>query len=316
MAAEALKTRTPTLEALLDRWRRSLVPRLPGLLEDAQIPAPVRVAAVRLWVRHLRSAGGTPPQVVALLDRPMSAGVRTALFDELQQWGHRELVPALLDGWASRTEPDRQDRLAVLLGRPDCIRELLAAVERGSIRPTDLSAVQTAALRRHHDPAISALALRVLPQSDDSAAALLKRFSTAAELQGSSSRGRALFQERCMACHAVRGAGQAVGPDLTSYATKPFDAFLIAVLDPNAAIDPRHAATRVELNDGREWTGVITEASAGRISLLMPGGHSESIPRDSIVNQTPLTRSLMPEGLTEGWTPQSLADLWQWIRHD
>jgi putative heme-binding domain-containing protein len=107
-----------------------------------------------------------------------------------------------------------------------------------------------------------------------------------------------------------------VGPDLASYATKPFEAFLIAVLDPSAAIDPRHAATTVELKDGREWTGVITEAAVGQIVLLMPGGHSEKVPRDSIRTRTPWTRSLMPEGLTEGWTPQSMADLWEWIRHE
>lgn len=280
MAAESLKNRTPSLDALLVDWRRSLAPRLPRLLENARIPDPVRVASVRLRIRQLRSESGGLQEATSLLRRTMPSPVRTALLDELQQWGHPELVPALVAGWDSLAEVDRRERWELLIGRPAWIRGLLTAIERGAIAPSDVTKLQTASLRQHHDPAIREMALRLLPPAEDRTADLLRRFSDAARLPGTAARGRGLFEERCIACHAVRGTGQAVGPDLTSYATKPFDAFLIAVLDPNAAIDPRHAATRVELNDGREWTGVITEASAGRISLLMPGGHSD---RKSVV---------------------------------
>ena len=107
-----------------------------------------------------------------------------------------------------------------------------------------------------------------------------------------------------------------MGPDLASFSTKPFEAFLRAIVDPDAAVDPRHSAVTVSLADGREWTGVVAESSAARLTLLMPGGQAEVIPRDAIRHQSPLGRSLMPEGLMEGWTSQSLADLWRWIRHD
>jgi putative heme-binding domain-containing protein len=106
-----------------------------------------------------------------------------------------------------------------------------------------------------------------------------------------------------------------VGPDLSVFATKPFEEFLAAVVDPNAAVDPRHAGQSVETTDGLEWTGVVAEASDQALTLLLPGGHRERIPRDSIRRQTPLGRSLMPEGLTDGWTPQQIADLFAWIRN-
>jgi len=316
MAAESLKTRTPTLESLISRWRRSLAPRLPGLLEDSGISDPVRVAAVRLWIGHLRTENAALPEAMTLLKRKTPTAVREALLDELQRWGHPDLVQALLEGWATLPEADRRERLDLLFGRPLWTRGVLAAIEQGAIARTDLSTVQRASLRQHRDPEIRTRAIGILSQGDEGTQALLQRFAEAGGLPGIAARGRALFQERCQACHALRGQGPAVGPDLASYATKPFDAFLIAVLDPSAAIDPRHAATTVELKDGREWTGVITEAGAGQVVLLMPGGHSEKIPRDSIRTRTPWTRSLMPEGLTEGWTPQSMADLWEWIRHE
>jgi putative heme-binding domain-containing protein len=71
----------------------------------------------------------------------------------------------------------------------------------------------------------------------------------------------------------------------------------------------------VTLNDGREWTGVVTETSDQTWTLLLPGGHREHIPKGAIQKQIALERSLMPEGLTDGWTPQGLADLFSWIRN-
>jgi len=316
MAAEALKTPSPTLDALRHRWRETLSARLPELLGNPSLPEPIRAAAVRLRVAHLRSAGLPPTEAVALLATPLSATTRKALCDALQAWGHPATVTAVLEGWRSRTESDRRDRLELLLGRPDWIPGLLTAIERGTVAPSELSPTQTAGLRQHRDEGVRERASRLLPQTAPDVAALLKRFSNAPELPGDAIRGRALFQERCATCHTIRGQGPAVGPDLASFSTKPFEAFLRAIVDPDAAVDPRHSAVTVSLADGREWTGVVAESSAARLTLLMPGGQAEVIPRDAIRHQAPLGRSLMPEGLMEGWTSQSLADLWRWIRHD
>ena len=316
MAAEALKTPSPTLDALRRRWRETLSARLPELLGNPSLPEPIRAAAARLRVAHLRSAGLPPSEAVALLGTPLSANTRRALCDALQAWGHPATVTSILEGWRSRAESDRRDRLELLLGRPDWIPGLLAAIERGTVAASELSPTQTAGLRQHRDGGLREQASRLLPHSAPDMGTLLKRFSTAADMQGDAQRGRGLFEERCASCHAIRGPGPAVGPDLASFATKPFEAFVRAIVDPDAAVDPRHSAVTVSLADGREWTGVVGESSATRLTLLLPGGSSEGIPKASIRSQTPLGRSLMPEGLTEGWTPRSVADLWAWIRHD
>ncbi|MFM8878469.1 MAG: c-type cytochrome, partial [Verrucomicrobiota bacterium] len=315
MAAEALKTSSPSLESMRRRWRETLSPRLAESLGNAAVPEPVRMAAARLRVGHLRSAGGSPSEAVGLLTRPLSAGVRKALLGSLQEWGHPAIVPTMLEGWRSISESDRRERLELLLGRPDWIPGLLTAIERGQVHASELSPAQTAGLRQHGDASIRERASRILPHAAPDVAALLTRFAMVPELPGDAARGRALFQERCASCHAVRGDGPAVGPDLASFSTKPWEAFLRAVIDPNAAVDPRHSAVTVALSDGREWTGVVGESSANRLTLLLPGGQAEVIAKASIRSQTPLARSLMPEGLTEGWSPQSMADLWAWIRH-
>lgn len=317
LAARSPKTASPTLESTLARWRQTLTPSLAASLDRADLPETARVAAARLWVAGLRENPSGPSALTGLWKRPMTTAVRAALRSELQKWGHPAAFESLLDGWSSLAEDDRKDRLGALLGRPEWLPGLLAALERGTVPASDLSPAQKDALRTHRDEAIRTRALKTLPQPSAGAdmATEARRLAGAARLPGVAPRGRELFAERCLACHAVRGQGNAVGPDLAVFATKPFGEFLAAVVDPNAAVDPRHAGQTVETTDGLEWTGVVAEASDQALTLLLPGGHRERIPRDSIRRQAPLGRSIMPEGLTDGWTPQQIADLFAWIRN-
>ena len=317
IAAESLKTSSPTLAATRARWRRTLTPGLAACLDRDDLPEPVRVAAARLWVNGLRDHPPGLSEVPGLLRRPsLPASVRAAVRSQLQGWGHPDALTALLEGWSSVAAAERSERLTGILGRPDWIPGLLDALERRAVQMSDLSPAQRDLLRTHRDEAIRTRALRLFPTSAAGVdpATEARRLSGAAELAGDAVQGRSLFAERCLACHAVRGQGHAVGPDLAVYATKPFEDFLTALVAPNAAVDPRHAGQTVETTDGLEWTGVVTEATDQALTLGLPGGHRERIPRAAIRRQTPLPRSLMPEGLTEGWTPRQVADLFAWIR--
>lgn len=317
MAAESLKTPSVLLDTFRDRWRRTLTPGLNASLHRRDLPEPVRVAAARLWVGHLRQAPEDVPALPSLLKQPLPPSVRTALLEALQIWGHPTALRPLLEGWSGLTPSERAERLEILTGRPEWIPGLLSALEQGGVPVADLSPAQKATLRNQRDETTRSRAWKVLPAPQASTDPITesRRLADSGRLQGSPTRGRELFQERCVSCHAVRGEGNAVGPDLAVYASKPFNEFLTALVDPNAAVDPRHVAHTVTLNDGREWTGVVTETSDQTWTLLLPGGHREHIPKGAIQKQIALERSLMPEGLTDGWTPQGLADLFSWIRN-
>ena len=317
-AAESLKTRSQSLDGIRARWRQMLTPGLAGCLDRADLPETSRVAAARLWVNGLRENPAALPELSGLMKRSsLPAAVRAALLGELQRSGHPGALEALLDGWSSLAQADRAERLGTLMGRPEWLPGLLSALERNTVPTSDLSPAQKDLLQTHRDEAIRARALRILPRPAAGAdpAVETRRLAGSAQLQGLALRGRELFEQRCVTCHAIHGQGNAVGPDLAVYSTKPFEEFLAAVVDPNAAVDPRHAAQTVETTDGVEWTGVVAEASNQALTLLLPGGRRERIPRQSIGRQTALNRSLMPEGLTEGWTPQQLADVFAWIRN-
>ena len=56
--------------------------------------------------------------------------------------------------------------------------------------------------------------------------------------EGSSERGRAIFERLCAQCHLAAGAGHAVGPDLGSLAHRGVEDLVSNILDPDHAIHP------------------------------------------------------------------------------
>ena len=103
--------------------------------------------------------------------------------------------------------------------------------------------------------------------------------------------------------------GHAVGPDLASYAVKPPQALLIAVLDPNQAVDNRYVSYTAATTDGRVYNGILATESGGSITLAMQEGKNVVLLRSDIDELQATGKSLMPEGLERDLSRQDLADL-------
>jgi putative heme-binding domain-containing protein len=154
----------------------------------------------------------------------------------------------------------------------------------------------------------------LFPVVPSTRAEVLQRFQPALQLTGNPTHGGDTFDRLCASCHALRGHGHAVGPDISVYRTKPPGDFLTAVLDPNAAVDGRAAAYQVTATDGRELSGIVTDESAAAFTLVQPGGLRVRLHRMEVTRLDASPLSLMPEGLEESLQPQDLADLLAWIR--
>ncbi|PYJ00879.1 MAG: hypothetical protein DME25_19575, partial [Verrucomicrobia bacterium] len=118
-----------------------------------------------------------------------------------------------------------------------------------------------------------------------------------------------VFANNCEVCHYLRGRGNNVGPNLASLTQKSPSDFLTAILDPNAAVEPRFIAYNIETKDGRSLTGVISAETATTLTLVQGGGAVEKILRGDIEEIRATGLSLMPEGLEQAITPQDLSDL-------
>jgi putative membrane-bound dehydrogenase-like protein len=144
---------------------------------------------------------------------------------------------------------------------------------------------------------------------------IVARYNTeVARLKADSSRGQAVFQKACIACHKTHGIGIEVGPDLSTVASKPDEQLIEAIFDPNRAVEQRNATTQVIQKDDTVALGLLVTETPNSITLRMPGGADLVVLRANISEMKTLSTSLMIEGLETVVTPQECADLLAWIR--
>ncbi|MFO0907523.1 MAG: PQQ-dependent sugar dehydrogenase [Isosphaeraceae bacterium] len=158
------------------------------------------------------------------------------------------------------------------------------------------------ALRRFHvpwaaDPGASAVTLaRVVPP----------------ELRGGNrERGRALFQgdvALCARCHAVRGEGGRIGPDLTNLIERDYASVVRDIRRPSEVLNPDYIPYTVALSDGRVLQGTLRTEGAN-LRIGGSDGRETLVPRAEVEELKASSTSVMPEGLAEKLGPEGLRDL-------
>jgi putative heme-binding domain-containing protein len=122
---------------------------------------------------------------------------------------------------------------------------------------------------------------------------------------------RLFFSDKlaCMKCHAIRGEGQHVGPDLSNLLYRDYASVRKDLEFPNAAINPDHVASVIELADGDLATGIVQYEQDGVLQVVTGAGAVEKIARTTVKSIKPAELSLMPEGLWEPMTETERRDL-------
>jgi putative heme-binding domain-containing protein len=133
-------------------------------------------------------------------------------------------------------------------------------------------------------------------------------------LQGDAKRGAQVFARTCATCHQFSGVGHQVGPELASVGDNSPEGLLIAVLDPNRAVEARYINYVAQTKNGQTITGILSSETGNSITLLGPDAKQQVILRTDLDELVSSNKSLMPEGLEKDLKPQDLADLIAHIR--
>lgn len=292
----ALAVRLAALAGLMDAGKkldeRSLEParRIAG---DAGASETERLTAVKLLGRNKADA----PVLVQLLTANNVLSLQKGAIAALR----RELIPgladALLNHWKQFSPSIRDEVLSLLVSRSDYRDGLLNAIETGRISAHEIGVAHQKKLGK------------VFAPTPTDRAAVLKVYEKLGELKGDLKNGAALFQQQCATCHRFKGQGVELGPDLGMIANKSTEALMIAILDPNAAMEDRYVAYTATTKDGREISGIIVTETANSITLRAAGGIDEAILRADLKDISSSSVSLMPEGLEVALPPQGMADL-------
>ena len=114
-------------------------------------------------------------------------------------------------------------------------------------------------------------------------------------------RGRNMYMAtNCITCHAMRGEGQNIGPDLTQLGTR-FSAedILKAIIKPNDAISDQYNSMIFSLENGGSVVGRLISETDDTYEISQNPYAPEiirSVPKDEVIGKRMSTVSLMPSG--------------------
>ncbi|MFZ9992145.1 MAG: dehydrogenase, partial [Opitutales bacterium] len=209
--------------------------------------------------------------------------------------------------------------LALLASRAGWSQELLSAVKEGRIAPNTVPRDMVERMRQHEPKQVQSLLAELYPERP--AAGVTDFIAQIADVEaklkagtGNPYAGEALFMEKCASCHKLFFKGGKIGPELTAYQRDNLGTMLISIVHPNAEIREGFQYFSVTTHDGRSLSGFLVERDAQILVLRGLEGEDITVRQADVRLLTPLGRSLMPEGLLTGMTPQQLRDLFAYLR--
>src|SRR5262249_7575169 len=130
---------------------------------------------------------------------------------------------------------------------------------------------------------------------------------------GDAAKGKLVFQQQCAKCHKHNSEGGNVGPDLTGMAAHPKSELIVHILDPSRSVEGNFVSYTVATTDGRTLTGLLASETRTAVDLLDTEGKTQRVLREDIDELVASKKSLMPEGFEKQITPESLADLLEFL---
>lgn len=131
---------------------------------------------------------------------------------------------------------------------------------------------------------------------------------------GDASRGKAVFERVCSACHKIGDLGKEFGPKLDDIATRMNRHEIIeSIVWPNEKIAKGYETVAVVTDDGRTIAGFILREDEETLSLGIANGKVEVVEKDVIEFRQEKKASSMPEGLTDTIAPIEFLDLVQYL---
>lgn len=304
------------LEAFLAAIHRQL-PEAGRALWGADKEANERLLAyVRLLGRSPERAQDDVTTLTRWLVESPELELRGAVLERLRHVRATAVATSLFARWPACPPSVRREIVPLLMAREDWTIELLGALESGTVSVAEVPLAVQQRLLKHENSALRERSEKFLAAHKPARRAdVLAKYQGVTDLKGAPELGAAVFDKNCSTCHALRGHGNAVGPNLGEFAGKSVSDFLVAILDPNAAINPNFLAYNIETRDGRSLSGIVRGETASSLTLVQGGGLAERILRGDLLDVRASQLSLMPEGLEQAMTPQELADLIAWVKN-
>lgn len=319
----ALRRRSSSLARFRDSADDQLREALGGLddvvafarkrLNDADAPIAERTLAVRLTAALAEDEDFD--RFARLLDEATPADLQIAAIDALLVMRPAEAPDRILAAWDRLAPAARATALDRLTSARAWRVSLLKAIASDTIPASALDAARRQSLLADGDEEIRNLAAAALgAPSDEERGRVIAGYRTSLDLAAEAERGAALFDRHCATCHRLRDRGHAVGPDLAALSDRSPEAMLVAILDPNRAVETKFLGYVALGSDGRTHQGLLASEAGDAVELLAADGKRTKLLASEIESLKSSGISMMPVGFEKDLTPQQMADLIAYLR--
>jgi putative heme-binding domain-containing protein len=276
------------------------------LVTDPRVAAADRAAAIALL--GFGNFRAVSEKLDELLGEPRESA-QVATLSALDRFDGTDGAALIVRHWTSLTPRARADAAVVLLKRPERSAVLLQAIERHTLKQSDLEVAQVNQLLNSRDPSVRALAHSLLKAPTTNRSDVVESFRPALSLTGEPGHGKMLYEQRCISCHRAAGEGSLVGPDFVTVRNAGGEKLLLNILDPSREVQPQYVAYVVETKDGQSLLGILASDTPANVTVRQAYGKDVVVARANIARMTSQGKSLMPDGLEAGMKPQDVADL-------
>ncbi|PHQ36050.1 DUF7133 domain-containing protein [Rhodopirellula bahusiensis] len=282
-----------------------------AVLMDSNEDHGLRKEAAEVLLRIASDSPELRSQLTDSTDAELRSRILDGLLKSDPEWTRSILV--------SHPDPWRPEERGVVCRHArsdlDTATWLLAAVRDESLPRSFVDATTANALRAHRDGTIRRLANQTFAPPEDRAKVLQQyadvanRFSTA-----NVDSGRQLFVQHCSNCHRMEDVGHMVGPDISDSRTKTAEALLVAILNPDAAIDASFTRYQILTIDGEVVSGLLHNENSESVTLLEAGNQQRRVSRDDIETFRAVDASLMPSGMEQTLSVTQMSDLIAYLK--
>ncbi|MBI2827001.1 MAG: c-type cytochrome [Planctomycetia bacterium] len=277
--------------------------------KDSVDPA-ARAAATSLLGRGPDREQADVDLLAGLLVPQSSAELQAAAVAALAKLDDARVPTLLLANWKGSGPEVRGQVLDALMRRGAWLTVLLDDIAAGHIAPGEIDAARRQRLVEHRDNEVRARAEKLLAVSGDSdRRAVIEKYRAALTSGGDRQRGKAIFKKSCSVCHRLEDIGTEVGPDLAALTDKGNETMLVAILDPNRAVESKFINYTAATTGGLTYTGMLASETGASVTLVGQEGKQATILRSDLAELASSSKSLMPEGLEKDISPAEFSDL-------
>lgn len=287
---------------------------------NSQTTANRRVALLGLFADTVEPDAIEPLlMLIVMSNEPES--VRSAALATVSRFGREEIASRLLTEFRGFPPKLMTQTIDVLLSRKPSASALLKLVDRGELKPSELSIDQIRRVTLFDDSDLDALVTKhwgkVGAATREEKLAEVRRLNNDLRAAGGNlEAGKAIYKKHCAACHQIFGEGTKLGPDLTTANRKDRDFVLISLVDPSVVIRKEFLSHIVQMRDGRVLNGLIVERNESGLTLANAKNERTTLSLADIEELRESPASLMPDDLYRQLKPQELRDLFAYLAKD